>query len=447
MSQSVAIVGCPNAGKSTLFNRLIGERRALVSPTPGMTRDVREGQAQLGDLNFRVLDTAGHDQISGDELSARLRDDSERVAAEADVCLFVVDARAGVTAADLGLADVVRRTGTPVIVVANKIDTGSVATQADELWDLGLGPPVRLSAEHDLGFDELYEALAAVLDGDEGDAPEVTEPDQESAVRLALLGRPNVGKSTLANALLGQERLVTGPEAGITRDAIAVSFRRGEQEFRLFDTAGLRRRVGARSDEERLAVDDALRAVRFCEVAVLVFDATIALEQQDLRLASLIEQEGRAVVVAVNKWDLVKGAKRFRAELQERLSELLPNLAGVTMVPVSALHGQGLDDLMQSVLAARETWERRVGTGELNRWLREVVELHPPKAFRGRRIRIRYVTQTGVRPPTFAVFASRPQGVDHAYRRYLINRLREDFGLAGIPIRLMVRGGDNPYAS
>ena len=446
MSFTVAILGRPNVGKSTLFNRLVGRREALESAQPGMTRDVREGRARLGDLEFLALDTAGHEEGEAGTLLARMRVLTEAALAGAHACLFVIDARAGVLPPDRELAGVLRRSGIPVVLVANKTEGRAGDSGLLECWELGFGEAVAVSAAHRLGMEDLRRALVPLAPGAVGEGGEAAAV-AETPVRAAVLGRPNVGKSTLINRLLGAERLLAGPEAGLTRDSVSVTFQRGGREFRIADTAGLRRSAGARGAEEQLAAGDALRSVRFCEVALLLLDAADAFEQQDRRLARMVEEEGRALVIAINKWDLVKDPDRRLGELEQRLARFLPNLVGAPLVPVSALQGEGLDGLLDSVVGARTIWEKRVPTGELNRWLAQEVERHPPRAVQGRRIRLRYIAQTNTRPPTFALFASRPKELDGAYRRYIANGLRRRFGFAGVPIRIMLRGADNPYAS
>lgn len=445
MPFTVAIVGRPNVGKSTLFNRLVGRREALVSPTPRMTRDLREGKARLGGQVFRVLDTAGHEEGPEGSLPERLRALTEDALSRANACLFVVDARAGLTGADRGLADMLRRAGMPIIVVANKTESRAADAGVLECWDLGLGDPVAVAAEHNIGFEDLAEALSVARrssgKAEAADAEEAGEP-----VRIAVLGRPNVGKSTLVNGFLGESRLLTGPESGLTRDSISVTFRRIGRFWRVADTAGMRRHAGARDVQERLAVDDALRAIRFSEVVILVLDAEVAFEQQDRRLARLVEREGRALVLAANKWDKIRSKEARLRTLQELLAEQLPGFADVPLLPVSAQEGSGLDALLEAVTEQYQIWNMRVASGPLNRWLAGKVERHPPPAVRGRRIRLRYMAQTNTRPPTFALFSSTPGSLGAAYRRYLVNGLRRDFGFRGVPIRMMLRGSANPYA-
>jgi GTP-binding protein len=443
MPFTVAIVGRPNVGKSTLFNRLVGQRLALVDDLPGVTRDRREGEGRIADLRFRLIDTAGLEDASDDSLEARMRRQTEQALSEADVALLLVDARAGITPLDKHFADWLRRGKTPVVLVANKSEGGAGTAGAYEAYALGLGDPVPISAEHGEGMGELYDALLP-FEPDRRGAAE--EEGAEKPLLLAIVGRPNVGKSTLANRLLGEERLLTGPEAGITRDAIAVDWRWRDRAVRLVDTAGLRRRARVEGKLERLSAADTLRAVRFAEIVILVIDATQMLEKQDLAIARMVEEEGRALVLAVSKWDLIEDRQAALGRLKDRLQISLPQLAGLAFTPVSGKTGAGLDRLMESVIATHEVWNRRVSTPALNRWLASVQERHPPPLVSGRRLKLRYMTQANIRPPTFALFASKPGELPDSYRRYLVNLLREDFGLPGVPIRLMLRKGRNPYA-
>ena len=442
MVLTVAILGRPNVGKSTLFNRLAGRRLALVDDTPGLTRDRREAEGRLGDLRFRMIDTAGLEDAAPGDLAARMQEQTHRALAAADVALLVVDTRAGVTALDRHFANWLRRAGKPVILVANKAE-GAAFSGAFEAFDLGLGDPVPISAEHGEGLNALFAALTPLADAAARDPAQERE---ERALKLAIVGRPNVGKSTLVNRLLGEERMLTGPEPGTTRDAIALPWQWRGRRIELCDTAGLRRRPKVEEKLEKLAVGDALRAIRFAEVVVLVVDATQALERQDLTIARLVADEGRAMVLAVNKWDLVRDKKAALALIKEGLETSLPQLAGLSAVTVSALEGKGLDRLMQSVLAAEAAWNRRIPTPRLNRFLAEAQERNPPPLVSGRRLRLRYATQVNVRPPTFALFASKPGELPDSYRRYLTNLLREAFDLPGVPIRMMLRKGRNPYA-
>jgi GTPase len=443
MSFTVAILGRPNVGKSTLFNRLVGRQLALVDDLPGMTRDRREGEGHIADLTFRLIDTAGLEEAAPEALAGRMRAQTERSLDQADVALLVIDARAGVTPADRHFARWLRRAGKPVILVANKAESRAALAELGDAFGLGLGEPVPLSAQHGEGLVELYERLLPFAPRADAAPPE--EPAQRP-LQLAVVGRPNVGKSTLVNRLLGEERLLTGPEPGITRDAIAVEWRWRDRPIRLIDTAGMRRRARIEERLERLSVADTQRAVRFAEAVILVIDALQPLQRQDLTIANHIAEEGRAIVLAANKWDLVGDPKAALARLREQLGESLPQLKGVALAPVSALSGDGLDRLMAAVLDADAVWNRRVPTAALNRWLAAIQERHPPPLAGGRRLRLRYMTQVNTRPPSFALFASQPGELPESYRRYLVNALREDFALPGTPIRLMLRKGANPYA-
>jgi GTPase len=451
MSFTVAIVGRPNVGKSTLFNRLVGKRLALVDDRPGVTRDRREGRARLGDLDFTVIDTAGLEEAAPASLTGRMQEQTDAAIAAADAVLFLVDARAGATPVDRAFADLVRRSGKPTIVVANKSEGRAAEAGRLEAYELGLGEPVAISAEHGEGLADLYQALCAALP----DATAPREDDDESArdeasapapIRVAVVGRPNSGKSTLINTLLGEDRLLTGPEAGITRDAIAVDLTWHDQRFRIHDTAGMRRRARIEEKLEKLSVADALNAIRFAEVVVLLLDAEKPFEEQDLRIADLIEREGRALVIGMNKWDLREPRPGAIKQLREETDHWLPQVKGVPVVAVSGLTGEGVDRLMQAVVDAHAVWNRRAGTSALNRWLAEVASSHPPPAVSGRPIRLDYVTQPKSRPPSFVLFLSRADAVPDAYRRYLVNSLRDSFDLPGTPIRLTLREKKNPYA-
>jgi GTP-binding protein len=457
MSFTVAIVGRPNVGKSTLFNRLVGKRLALVDDLPGVTRDRREGRARLGDLAFAVIDTAGLDEAAPASLAGRMQQQTEAAIAAADAVLFLIDARAGAIPADRAFADLVRRSGKPAILITNKSEGRAAQAGVLEAYELGLGEPVAISAEHDEGFADLYAALRAALpaatapaaDDDERAVAGAVADEQGAAakpIRMAVVGRPNCGKSTLVNRLLGEERLLTGPEAGITRDAIAVDLIWHDRSFRVHDTAGLRRRARIEGKLEKLSVADALNAVRFAEVVVLLIDAQQPFEEQDLRIADLIEREGRALVIGMNKCDLVGRRPGAIKALREQADHCLPQVKGVPIVAVSGLTGEGLDRLMRAVVDAHTVWNRRVATSALNRWLADVVASHPPPAVSGRRIRFDYVTQPKSRPPSFVLFTSRAAAVPEIYRRYLVNSLRETFDLPGTPIRLTLREKANPYA-
>ncbi len=458
MSFTVAIIGRPNVGKSTLFNRLAGRRLALVDDTPGVTRDRREATAQLGHLTFTIIDTAGLEEAPSESLTGRMQAQTEAAVAAADAVFFVIDARAGVVPADRAFVNLLRRAGKPTVLVANKSEGRAGAAAALEGYDLGLGQPVPVSAEHGEGLADLYDALREALpdetappdradaeaDADEAEATTVTEPARP--LRIAVVGRPNAGKSTLINRLIGEERLLTGPEAGITRDSIAVPLVWQGREFLVHDTAGMRRRSRIDTKLEKLSVGDALEAIRFAEVVILLMDAAALFEEQDLRIADLVEREGRALVIGVNKWDLKEGdpgaAGRLRGEADERLAQL----KGVPIVAVSGLTGAGLDRLMQAVLDIHALWNKRIATTPLNRWLEATLAAHPPPAVSGRRLKLNYITQPKARPPTFVLFCTRADAVPDAYRRYLVNALRDAFDLPGVPIRLTLREKANPYA-
>jgi GTPase len=446
MSFTVAIVGRPNVGKSTLFNRLVGKRLALVDDEPGVTRDRRSGQARLGGLTFTVIDTAGLDDGAPESLVGRMRAQTEAAIAAADCVFFLIDARAGLLPVDRTFAELVRRAGKPAILIANKCEGGKGEAGIYEAHALGLGEPVPLSAEHGEGLADLYDALRAVLPELTAAVPAPAAPaEEEQPIRVAVVGRPNSGKSTLINRLIGEERLLTGPEAGITRDAIAVELSWHGRAFHLHDTAGLRRRARVVEKLEKLSVADALEAVRFAEVVVLLMDAERPFEQQDLHIADLIETQGRALVIGMNKWDLVEPRPNAMTRLRREADHWLPQIKGVPVVAVSGLTGEGLDRLMQAIVDVHAVWNRRVPTNPLNRWLSETLSAHPPPAVAGRRLKLNYITQVKPRPPTFVIFCTRADAVPDAYKRYLVNGLREAFDLPGVPIRLNLREKENPF--
>jgi GTP-binding protein len=452
MSLTIAIIGRPNVGKSTLFNRLVGQKLALVDDEPGVTRDRREGEARLGDLAFTVIDTAGLDEGARGSLTARMQEQTETAIKLADALMFVVDARAGLTPTDRAFANLARRAGKPVLLVANKSEGRHGEAGAMEAYALGLGEPIQISAEHGEGLGDLYDALRALMAErvEQGEASrELDNTDEDFAsrpIRVAIVGRPNAGKSTLINHLIGEERLLTSPEAGTTRDSIAVEVKWKGRDFRLFDTAGLRRRSRIEQKLEKLSVADALRAVRFAEVAVLLMDAQNRFEEQDLRIADLIEREGRALVIAVNKWDLIDRKPGQISALRKDANHWLPQVAGAPIVAVSGLLGEGIDGLMQAVVDAYAIWNKRVPTSALNRWFEQAISANPPPAVSGRRLKLNYITQTKARPPSFVLFCSRADAVPQSYLRYLVNSLREAFSLPGTPMRITLREKANPFA-
>jgi len=454
MPFTIAIIGRPNVGKSTLFNRLVGQKLALVDDEPGVTRDRREGEGRLGDLEFTVIDTAGLDEGAKGSLTARMQEQTEAAIGLADALMFVVDARAGLTPNDRAFADFARRANKPVVLVANKSEGKQGDAGAMEAYALGLGEPIQISAEHGEGLSELYDALRALMPEpveaeQEFDDDDVIAQDEDIAkrpIRVAIVGRPNAGKSTLINHLLGEERLLTSAEAGTTRDSISVEINWKGRDFRVFDTAGLRRRSRIEEKLEKLSVADALRAVRFAEVVVLVMDAQNKFEEQDLRIADLIEREGRALVIAVNKWDLMGRQQGLISALQTDADQLLPQVKGMPIVAVSGLMGEGIDRMMTAIEQAYAVWNRRVPTASLNRWFEQAVDANPPPAVSGRRLKLNYITQAKARPPSFVLFCSRADAVPQSYLRYLVNSLREFFELPGTPVRITLREKANPFA-
>ncbi|MDI7860803.1 ribosome biogenesis GTPase Der [Rhizobiaceae bacterium n13] len=469
MSFTVAIVGRPNVGKSTLFNRLVGKKLALVDDTPGVTRDRRPGDAKLVDLRFQIIDTAGLEESGPETLEGRMRAQTEAAIDEADLTLFVVDAKMGLTPVDKTLAEMLRRRGKPVVLVANKAEARGSDGGFYDAFTLGLGDPCPISAEHGEGMIDLRDAIVAAL-GEErafppkedvaetnvdvvdlNDDEEGAEDDDETAyddskpLRVAIVGRPNAGKSTLINRFLGEDRLLTGPEAGITRDSISVEWDWRGRTIKMFDTAGMRRKARVTEKLEKLSVADALRAIRFAELVVIVFDATIPFEKQDLQIVDLVLREGRAAVLAFNKWDLVEDAQAVLADLREKTERLLPQARGIRAVPISGQTGYGLDRLMQSIIDTDKVWNRRISTAKLNRWLEQQQVQHPPPAVSGRRIRLKYMTQVKARPPGFMISCTRADALPESYVRYLTNGLRQDFALPGVPIRIHFRASENPY--
>ncbi|GJE58566.1 ribosome biogenesis GTPase Der [Methylobacterium trifolii] len=441
---TVAIVGRPNVGKSTLFNRLVGKKLALVDDRPGVTRDRREGDVQFGGLKFRVIDTAGLEEADEASLTGRMRMQTEAAILESDIVLFVIDARAGVLPADQPFAELVRRSGVAVILIANKAEGGAGMSGAYEAFGLGLGDPIPFSAEHGEGVGELHEALKNALPARDEDEDEEDGPGGK-ALRVAIVGRPNAGKSTLINRMLGQERLLVGPEAGITRDSISLDWEWRGRRIKLHDTAGMRRRARIDDKLEKLAVSDGIRAVRFAEVVVILLDATIPFEKQDLTIVDLVESEGRSLVIGLNKWDLVADQPGLLKSLREDCTRLLPQVRGVAVVPLSGLAGEGVDKLMQAVVGAAEVWDKRISTSRINDWLSQATQRNPPPAVSGRRIKIRYATQVKSRPPHFALFGNQLNALPKSYTRYLVNALREAFDLPGTPIRLSLRTSSNPF--
>ena len=441
---TVAIVGRPNVGKSTLFNRLVGKRLALVDDRPGVTRDRREGDADLAGLTFRVVDTAGFEDEDPASLPGRMRKQTEAAVRDADAALFMIDAREGLTPLDEEIARWLRVSTTPVIVVANKAEGRAGESGALEAYRLGLGEPIALSAEHGEGVADLFEALRPHVEHERFAAGD-EEPDENAPLSLAIVGRPNAGKSTLVNRMLGEERMITGPEAGITRDSISIEWQWNGKAVRLVDTAGLRKRAKVEDKLEKLSAADTKRAIDYAEVVVLLLDATRGLEAQDLRIAAQVIEEGRALIVALNKWDVAEGASALFNGVKAALDEGLAQLRDVPLLTLSGKTGKGIDTLLEVAFGLREAWSRRIPTGELNRWFEAALEANPPPARRGKRIKLRYITQVKSRPPTFVVFGNRTDELPESYRRYLVNALRRDLKLEAVPMRLSFRGRSNPF--
>ena len=455
MSFTIAIVGRPNVGKSTLFNRLVGKRLAIVDDTPGVTRDRREGQGCISDMKFSIIDTAGLEDAMDGSLEARMRKQTSLALNEANVALMLIDARAGVTPLDSHFGRWIRQQGVPLILVANKCEGRAGIPGLAESYGLGLGEPLAFSAEHGEGLSELYDALLPytkrnkVEDVNERFSNDYNGHEDDGAnraINMAIVGRPNVGKSTLVNCLLGEERMLTGPEAGITRDAISTSWFYDTREIKLVDTAGLRRKSKVSEKVENLSTGDSIRAIKFAQVVVLVLDSQDLLEKQDLTIARRVINEGRVLVIAVNKWDLVKEPKKTLGKLSDRLQTSFPQARGIPVITLSAKNGRGTNRLLPAVMNIYDLWNKRISTGALNRWLEGITTHHPPPLTSGLRIKLRYMTQAKTRPPTFVVFASRPEKLPESYSRYLVNALREDFELPGVPLRLHTKKGNNPYA-
>jgi GTP-binding protein len=448
-SPVIAIIGRPNVGKSTLFNRLTGGRTALVSDMPGLTRDRRDGEADLAGNPVTIVDTAGLEQAKRGSIAERMRQQSETALAASDLVLFVVDAREGITSDDKSFAKLVRSSGRPIVLVANKSESRAAEEGFYAAFELGFGEPVAISAEHGEGLGDLEAEMMSALglkpkyktDAEAEQAPATSKP-----IRVAVVGRPNAGKSTLVNALLGEDRMITGPEPGLTRDSVPSDLEWHGRKVRLFDTAGLRRKAKISETAEKLSASDAIRAIRFAEVVVLLIDAERPLEHQDLTIGDLVTEEGRALVLAINKWDLVEDKQKMLKQLREALADRLAQVQGVALVPLSALSGRGVEKLSKAVLEAYDLWNRRVSTSDLNRWLQEAMARHSPPAVGGRRIKLRYITQPSARPPTFVAFCSRPADLPESYIRYLTNSLRDAFKLPGVPLRFNLRKGENPFA-
>ncbi len=455
MNFTLAIIGRPNVGKSTLFNRLVGKRLALVDDTPGVTRDRRFADGSIGELKFHVVDTAGLEEAHEDSLEGRMWEQTSAAIDEADVCLFLIDSRAGILPDDHTFAQILRKIDKPVILVANKMEGKPGESGYYDAFSLGFGEPVPISAEHGQGMADLHDAIveaigedvAYPIESDIEDDAENEDSIESRIMKVAVAGRPNAGKSTLINQLIGSERLLTGPEAGITRDSISVDWEWKGRTIRLHDTAGMRKKARVQEKLEKLSVSDGLRAVQFAEVVIVVIDVTIPFEKQDVQIIDLVIREGRAPVIALNKWDLVDDRQETLKEMMLQAQEAISQVKGLKVIPVSGETGEGLDKLMEAVLEVHQAWNRRIPTAPLNRWLDDVQYHHPPPAVAGRRIKLKYVTQAKSRPPTFSISCSRPESLPASYERYLVNSIRKEFDLDAVPIRLYMRKGDNPYAN
>ena len=441
---TVAIVGRPNVGKSTLFNRLVGKRLALVDDKPGVTRDRREGDAKLLGLEFRVIDTAGFEDEEAHTLPGRMRQQTEAAVRDADAALFLIDGREGLTPLDEEIARWLRAETTPVVVVANKAEGRAAESGILDSYRLGLGDPIAMSAEHGEGLADLFEAIRPHVENEHFETQD-DEVAQHAPLKLAIVGRPNAGKSTLVNTMVGEERMITGPEAGITRDSISLDWEWEGRPVQLVDTAGLRKRAKIEDKLERLSAADAKRALDYAEVVVLLLDATRGLESQDLKIASQVIEEGRALLIAVNKWDVAENASSLFNGIKGALGEGLAQLRDVPLLTVSAKTGKGVDTVLKVAFDLRDAWNKRVSTGELNRWFEQAIDANPPPAPKGKRIKLRYITQVKSRPPSFVVFGNRLEELPESYRRYLLNAMRRDLGLGPVPLRLEFRGRSNPF--